>query len=133
MKSIVHPAKRASVAAWAALAWLVLALVAAPTLGRLHQVVHADALERIQAGRLVAGAESPPAPSSVGGLLLQLVGSHSSADCLLLDQLALGDALHSAPPALPPAMPVQAPLPPHAGRATAPHVALFQARGPPRA
>lgn len=85
---------------WAqlALAWLVLALVAAPSLGRLHQVVHGDALDRVQASahahrhtKATAGAEHSH------GLIAQLVAGHAPADCLLLDQLALGDALHSAP------------------------------------
>ena len=123
---------------WAhlALVWLVLALVAAPSLGRLHQVVHGDALDRVQAHAYThphahttdtAGAEHRH------GLLAQLVAGHAPADCLLLDQLALGDALHSAPLALPEAAPAQAQPHPLAGRATLPHTALFLARGPPAA
>lgn len=121
---------------WAqlALAWLVLALVAAPSLGRLHQVVHGDALDRVQASahahshtKATAGAEHSH------GLLAQLLTGHAPADCLLLDQLALGDALHSAPLALPEATPTQAQPHPPAGRTTLPHTALFLARGPPAA
>ena len=132
--------------AQAALAWLLLALVIAPTLGRLHQVVHAPALEHMHAGHahglpaaLWTAAEGA-APHASGnshdhGHVLEhlLWAQHAPEDCLLLDQLALGDALCSATQALPAAVPAQAPLPQHAGRSAAPHVALFQARGPPAA
>lgn len=67
------------------------------------------------------------------GLLSLLLAPHAAVDCLLLDQLALGDALHSAPQALPTLVPAQAPPVQHAGRSAAAHVALFQARGPPTA
>ena len=117
---------------WAqlALVWLVLALVATPTLGRLHQVVHGDALDRVQGHTHIIDTASA---EHSHGLLAQLVAGHAPADCLLLDQLALGDALHSAPLALPEAAPAQAQPHPLAGRATLPHTALFLARGPPAA
>ncbi|WP_369642446.1 hypothetical protein [Acidovorax sp. A79] len=122
-----------------ALAWLLLALVAVPTLGRLHQVVHGGALDRVHAGQALSSAASAAsiapgaAPSASGhGLLLPLLlGHHAPVDCLVLDQLALGDALHSAPLALPHAVPAQAPSTDPAGRVAVAHVALFQARGPP--
>jgi hypothetical protein len=66
-----------------------------------------------------------------GHWLLELLPGHAPLDCLLLDQLALGDILHSAPVELPPAVPTQALPTPPAGRTAAAHVALFQARGPP--
>ena len=117
---------------WAhlALVWLVLALVAAPTLGRLHQVLHGDALDRVQAH---AHATDTASADHRHGQLAQLVAGHAPTDCLLLDQLALGDALHSAPLALPEAAPTQAQPCLPAGRATLPHTALFLARGPPAA
>jgi hypothetical protein len=140
---------RQQLPAQAALAWLLLALVVVPTLGRLHQVEHAGALEQMRAGhavqadahhRLAAAslaADEDAAPSTEAdhthGLLSLLLVPHAAVDCLLLDQLALGDALHSAPPALPTLVPAQAPPVQHAGRSAAPHVALFQARGPPTA
>ena len=121
--------------AQAALAWLVLALVAAPTLGRLHQVVHADALERVHTGQVPTQAQVGAAPAAVHahGLLQLLLAGHTPVDCLLLDQLALGDALHSASLALPAAVPAQAPPSLHAGHHATQHAAPFQARGPPRA
>lgn len=117
-----------------ALVWLVLALVAAPTLGRLHQVVHGGALDRVQAYTHAHTHTTDTASTGHNdGLLAQLVAGHAPADCLLLDQLALGDALHSAPLALPEATPTQAQPHPPAGRTTLPHSALFLARGPPAA
>jgi len=117
---------------WAhlALVWLVLALVAAPTLGRLHQVLHGDVLDRVQTH---AHATDTASADHRHGQLAQLVAGHAPTDCLLLDQLALGDALHSAPLALPEAAPTQAQPCFPAGRATLPHTALFLARGPPAA
>ena len=140
----------------AALAWLLLALVVVPTLGRLHQVEHAGALEQMRAGHAVQGrqqgaahhglaaasmAEAGDTATSteadhahgVNGLLSLLLAHHAPVDCLLLDQLALGDALHSTPQAVPALVPAQAPPVKHAGRSAAPHIALFQARGPPTA
>lgn len=121
---------------WAhlALVWLVLALVAAPTLGRLHQVVHGGALDRVQAHTHAHPHTTDTASAGHShGLLAQLVAGHAPADCLLLDQLALGDAMHSAPLALPEVAPARAQPWPPAGRATLPHTALFLARGPPAA
>ncbi|MCE1194761.1 MAG: hypothetical protein LWW96_21665 [Acidovorax sp.] len=131
-------------AAHAALGWLVLALVLVPAIGRLHQIAHATALDRVHAGHALAGVEQPArdaqdaqapgrAPAEAPQALLQLLGSHTPADCLVLDQLALGDAAHATPLALPPiAAPAQTPPGP-AGQAGATHEALFYARGPPRA
>ena len=131
-------------AAHAALGWLVLALVLVPAIGRLHQIAHATALDRVHAGHALAGVEQPArdaqdaqapgrAPAEAPQALQQLLGSHTPADCLVLDQLALGDAVHATPLALPPvAAPAQTPSGP-AGQAGATHEALFYARGPPRA
>ena len=125
-----------------------MALVLVPAIGRLHQIAHATALDRVHAGHALAGveqlardaqdaqvlAQAPGrAPAEAPQALQQLLGSHTPADCLVLDQLALGDAAHATPLALPPvAAPAQAPSGP-AGQAGATHEALFYARGPPRA
>ena len=106
-----------------ALAWLLLALVVVPTLGRLHQVVHGGALDQAHAGLLAAPSSLPgqpawdPAPTAQPAAapghslwLPYLLAHHAPVDCLLLDQLALGDALHSAPTALAAPTPAQAPL-----------------------
>lgn len=140
-------ALRGAVAQRVALVWLLMALVVVPTLGRLHQVVHGGALDQAHAGLLAASSSLPtqqaavsvvsaeavwPAATPDHGLWLSYVlAHHAPVDCLLLDQLALGDALQGAPLALPAA---QAPLSPPAhaaGRANTPHIALFHARGPP--
>ena len=105
--------------------------------------VHGGALDQAHAGLLAAPSSLPgqpawdPAPTAQPAAALghslwlpYLLAHHAPVDCLLLDQLALGDALHAAPLALPAA---DAPLPPAihaAGRASTPHIALFHARGP---
>lgn len=115
-----------------ALAWLVLALAVVPALGRLHQVAHAGALEQVHAGhgqQALASADDTGRADDDG--LPQLAGHHSPADCLLLDQLALGDALHADVPALPLALAAAVPPPIRAVQQRAVHIALFHARGPP--
>lgn len=130
-----HRAPRRGVRVWAAhaaLVWLVLALAWVPTVGRLHQIAHAQPLAQIHAGHgKPAGVAQQHASAQAPGLLGGFLSSHSLVDCLLLDQLALGDALHSAAPALLPTLPALAPVATHAERVQARHVALFQARGPP--
>jgi hypothetical protein len=138
--------------------WLLLALVVVPALGRLHQVMHAKLPQGVQAGPIGRGGptlqeagHSPPpssprgtqasAPTQARGhdhghqqaLLGLLLADHAPVDCLLLDQLALGDALHSAPTALATPVPAQAGLAHPATRHGVRHVALYQARGPPAA
>lgn len=131
-----------------ALAWLLVALVAVPTLGRLHQVAHGSTLDRVHAGLSLAAQGAPGAatrsdaadavgPKAGHGhgfhtLAPLLLGQHAPADCVLLDQLALGDSLHSAAVALPEAVPAHAPPVHRVARNAASRVALFQARGPPR-
>jgi hypothetical protein len=152
----------------AALVWLLLALVVVPTLGRLHQVLHAKALPgaptaqamapAVQAAQglaLLAGHALSIPTADPGGkateqtahahrhqnptgdhahsLLDRLLGHHAPVDCLLLDQLALGDALHSAPTALAALVLAHAPAAHRPPSAAARHVALFHARGPPAA
>ncbi|SEA58173.1 hypothetical protein [Acidovorax soli] len=121
----------------AALVWLLLALVIAPTVGRLHEVAHGGRSNTVHAGPApqaaahhggVAGAH---AADTGTGLLQALWGDHAAPDCLLLDQLALGDALHSAPMALPAVVPVQARLAYHPEPVLLRWFTPFQARGPP--
>ena len=135
--------------AQAALVWLLLALVLVPTLGRLHQVVHGDSLDRVHAGparlapalqslhtSLQADAVAATAASAhpLGhGVFDRLLGTHTAADCQLLDQLALGNALHAVGVVLPPLVPALAPHLHHADATGAWAVTQFQARGPPRA
>lgn len=134
-----HPpgprAPRRGARAWAghaALVWLVLALAWVPTLGRLHQIAHAQPLVQIHAGHGASAAADHAAAHATGGLG-GLLSTHSLVDCLLLDQLALGDALWGAALALLPRLPALAPVVVQARGLQARHVALFQARGPPPA
>lgn len=146
------------VGAQAALVWLLLALVVAPTLGRLHQVTHGSTLDQVHAGQLLLALQSPTQAQAEGlglptparpptlatapaepagaapaspGLFGLLAGRHSAADCLLLDQLALGDALVSIPMVVPAPVLAQAPPAPPADRVGVRHITLFHARGPP--
>ena len=124
-----------------ALAWLVLSLVAVPLLGRVHQVVHGGALHAAHAAEAGAAHASGVASDGTaqaradghGQWLARMLAGHAPADCLLLDQLALGETLHSAALALPEAVPAHARPVQRVERRTALHAALFQARGPPRA
>lgn len=111
----------------AALLWLLLALVWVPSMGRWHQVAHAQPLAQAHAGH---GAAMAPAVA-ISAFLPPLLADHSLADCLLLDQLALADAAPSAPPAMAPTAPAVAPAPLPAPGVAQRHVALFHARGPP--
>ena len=119
-----------------ALVWLVLALLLAPALGRLHQVAHADALDRIHAGygaQIEALLPAHAPPKADHGLFQGRLPSHTATDCQLLDQLALGPAVPTAYVVLPQQTPVQA-LPTHHADATgAWPVVRPQARGPPGA
>lgn len=109
----------------AGLLWLLLALAWAPTLGRMHQVVHGG-----QGAH--AHAEHAVAPSGgASQFLLPLLADHTPVDCLLLDQLSLADAALGAAQALPPPLPTALPAPWHATGTAPRHVALFHARGPP--
>ena len=56
-------ALRSAVVRRVALAWLLLALVVVPTLGRLHQVVHGGALDQAHAGLLAAPSSLPGQPA----------------------------------------------------------------------
>lgn len=151
-RALLHPqylpsaALRSAVVRRVAMAWLLLALVVVPTLGRLHHLVHGGALDQVQAGLLAAPSSLPgqqawdaastaQSAATTGHRLWlpYLLAHHAPVDCLLLDQLALGDALHATPLAMPAG---DAPQPPplHApGRASTPYIALFHARGPPQA
>ena len=114
----------------AALLWLLLALVWAPTLGRLHQTVHGT--PRVAAAHQHAAQPHGVATASAASqFLLPLLADHTPVDCLLLDQLALADAALAAPLALPPAVPHTAAPPRQGTQRAARHVALFHARAPP--
>lgn len=140
---------RAWKAAW--LAWLMLALLVVPALGRVHQALHSSAhlayLAPLVGWAGAGGADAHPASHATRatranpqGLaapgtatsLSALVPTHASgADCLLLDQLALADVLLAHAQGVPAVhrshgAPVQ-----WTQHAFVLHRALFQARAPP--
>jgi hypothetical protein len=134
-----------------ALAWLLLSLLAVPLVGRVHQVVHGGVLDQAHASGWVQQGASPAALGSHavsatvargatnhsahevhGAWLGRLLAGHAPADCLVLDQLALGDALQGATLALPGAVPLRARPAGGVQRTIAAQPAPFQARGPPR-
>lgn len=143
-----HPPRLAGLAAFRrwpahlALAWLLLALAVVPAVGRLHQVVHAQGIDLAHAGNagknhIHLGSSAPgtrvAGQEHVHGFPGSLIASHSPADCLLLDQLALGDASPGVLVVLQAMVPALAPSMPHAAPFAQRHAALFQARGPPEA
>jgi hypothetical protein len=65
-----------------ALAWLLLALVLAPTLGRMHQIVHG--VPAFAAGHAHAAGEGTAHQAL--DTLHALFAGHSSADCQVLDR-----------------------------------------------
>jgi hypothetical protein len=102
--------------------WLVLALVVAPALGRMHEVLHAPGLPQIHAAAGQIHSHG----------IDDLFGEHSALECLVLDQLSHG---HDGPAiylhlwqAAPHSLPVWSAGPEHLPTA----LALFQARAPPR-
>lgn len=141
---------RAGARAWKAawLAWLMLALLVVPALGRVHQALHSSAhlayLAPLVGWAGAGGADAHPASHATRanpqGLaapgaatsLSALVPTHASgADCLLLDQLALADVLLAHAQGVPAVhrshgAPVQ-----WTQHAFVLHRALFQARAPP--
>ncbi|HQQ69112.1 MAG TPA: hypothetical protein PLL92_02215 [Alicycliphilus sp.] len=123
------------------LAWLLLALLLAPTLGRMHQVLHAPVMAPAveQAIGLAAQGDAHPwaqaDPGSAGqqalDMLHALFAGHSGADCQVLDQhtqLGAGFSVFAlALPTLPQAVPAGTPLCVPDTRRTA----AFHARAPP--
>ncbi|GKS91545.1 hypothetical protein [Acidovorax sp. SUPP2539] len=138
---------RRRIAVW----WIAFALLLAPLLGRMHQVVHgvgagpsavAPGLASASFSRPAAGvarhAPAPPVatapnalPGQAGDALHALFAGHHGADCQLLDQLLLGGALLAALvlPTLHGA--AQAPLPEHASHTGTRQRSAFLARAPP--
>lgn len=108
------------------LAWLLLALVLAPTLGRMHQVLHLPGT-----GGAHAAAHSHGAGRQALDTLHALFAGHGGAGCQVLDQQTLvGAALGQAPApaqALPQLAPVATPVVAPGTRSAVP----FHARAPP--
>lgn len=119
-----------------AYAGLLLALVLAPLLGRLHQLAHAGqgrVAIALASTAIDAGAEptaSISAQDSIG-FLESLFHEHGSSDCLLLDMLSAGDGLVDALPVLSAIAPGSVLARLQTECCFCQHVSQFQARGPP--
>lgn len=111
-----------------ALGWLLLALVLAPALGRVHQIVHGLGTGGAQRGVLHAGA---PGCSQTLDTLHALFAGHGSADCQVLDQLTLGGPAPAPLLALAQTAPQPAPAFAFAAAPLPRRAAPFQARAPP--
>lgn len=116
---------------------LVLAMLLAPALGRLHQVLHPPALLGAAApamGQADAAADAgKDCTDAPGHWLLALFAGHDHKDCLLLDQLSAWAGPPAAGPQLPAALPQEPPA--QAGRriVLAGSASSFDARAPPLA
>ncbi|WOI45095.1 hypothetical protein [Acidovorax sp. BLS4] len=127
---------RQRIAVW----WIAFALLLAPLLGRMHQVVHGGAPGLASASvswpaGVAHHATAPTAPDARPGQggdgLHALFAGHHGADCQLLDQLLLGGALLAAL-VLPAAHgAAQAPLPEHPSHTGTRQRSAFLARAPP--
>ncbi|MDH0372132.1 hypothetical protein N7340_10140 [Comamonas aquatica] len=70
--------------------WLALAVVLAPALGRMHEVLHAPLLPERHAPQAVPHAHQHAHQHAHG--VAAWFGEHTQAECLVLDQLGHGAA-----------------------------------------
>ncbi|MEG2631389.1 MAG: hypothetical protein RSB42_11005 [Comamonas sp.] len=117
--------------------WLVLAMLLAPALGRIHQVLHPPAwqgqptlghVHAQPAAALQSGARQGDAP-----WLLALFVGHSHSDCQLHDQLNAWASPPMLGQALPAALLQQPPRHVEGRTASAGSAAFFDPRAPPAA
>jgi hypothetical protein len=113
--------------------WLALALVVAPALGRMHEVLHAPALPhtQIQAHNAAPAHAHEHITQSGDVLGSDLFGSHSALECLALDQLGHALGFNFGPLAVVHALPSSPPVWSTAHTALPVPTALFDARAPP--
>ena len=111
---------RTSWMAW----WLALALVVAPALGRMHQVLHAPGLPQAHT----------PVHTHAHALhedAHDLFGEHSVLECLVFDQLGHGCDDQLAPALIAHALPNAAPVWSTDPAALPAALSVFEARAPP--
>lgn len=111
--------------------WLMLALVLSPALGLVHQVVHTPGLAP-HVVQPAGGDIAQPAAKQALDAIHALFAGHSKAECVLLDQMALGHALLAKALPLLQVVPAAVPVALIASEWGAQHASPFQARGPPR-
>lgn len=125
----------------AALWALVLAMLLAPALGRVHQVLHPLALPGLAAHGVESALSADPAwadpeaigDSAPGHWLLALFAGHGHKDCLLLDQLKAWAGPPDAVPSLSAARPQEPPAQVQVRIVAGGSAAHFDARAPPAA
>lgn len=130
-------APRQLAALWA----LVLAMLLAPALGRVHQVLHPPSLPGLAAHVVATGFSADPAVADTGATgdsapghwLLALFAGHGHKDCLLLDQLNAWAGPPAAGPSLPAALPQEPPAQVQVRIVPGGSAAYFDARAPPAA
>lgn len=105
--------------------WLALALVIAPALGRMHEVLHAPTLSSI------AQASTPAEHSHTHGGIAAWFDGHSAQACLVLDQLGHGASNTPATVATSHLQPAQPPLWICVAHLLPAPARIFQARAPP--
>lgn len=116
--------------------WLVLAMLLAPALGRIHQVLHAPAWQgQAPLGQAHVHAEPAlPGAAHAGSAvpwMLALFSGHGHADCQLHDQLNAWASPPAAGQALPAALAQEPPRHVEGRTASAGSAAFFDPRAPP--
>ena len=102
--------------------WLALALVVAPALGRMNEVLHAPTLPQTHVALSSHGH---------GYNMSDLFGEHSVLKCLALDQLSHGYDRHTVTSPMWPILPQSTPWWSAAEEHLPAATSLFQARAPP--
>lgn len=100
--------------------WLAMALVVAPALGRMHEVLHAPGLPHAHAANHAAGHDAH-----------DLFGEHSALECLVLDQLGHGCDFSPCIALLAQTLPQAAPIWSTDPAALPAATTVFEARAPP--
>lgn len=119
------------------LTWLLLALLAVPSLGHMHALLHAAVGVELPQSSLstphARSTDATPEPKPDQSALAALLAEHpGAADCLLFDHLTLADTVASVAGSLSltlePAPPIGAALP----TPTLQRQVAFRARAPPQ-
>ena len=105
--------------------WLALALVVAPALGRMHEVLHAPTLSSI------AQASAPAEGTHAHAGIAAWFDGHSEQACLVLDQLGHGASNTPATVADSHPQPTQPPLWTSVAHLLPAPTRIFEARAPP--
>lgn len=115
------------------LCWLVLAMLLAPTLGRIHQVLHPAEWQGAGAAAHVHVVQGPAGESAADNWLLALFAGHSHSDCQLHDQLNAWAGPPMAGQPLPHGLPEELPRHGREQGASTGCAAFFDPRAPPTA